>query len=76
VSLNKAEKLSKYVSEVLRKKCSAKWFIDNRLDFKEFPSFNGGRRSIRIPKVQKSEAEMDSRAEMMLRPETIRIRAL
>lgn len=71
LSIEKAKKLSKYVSEVLGRKRSAKWFIDNRLDFKEFPSFNGGRRSIRIPKVQKSEAEMDSRAEMMLRPETI-----
>ena len=34
LSLNKAEKLSKYVVEVLRKKRSAKWFIDNRLDFR------------------------------------------
>jgi len=70
-SIKKAKKLSKYVTEVLRRKRSAKWFIDNRLDFKEFPSFNGGHRSIRVPKVQMSEAEMDSRAEMMLRPETI-----
>lgn len=70
-SFEKAKRLSKYVTEVLRRKRSAKWFIDNRLDLKEFPSFNGGRRSLRIPKVQKSEAEMDSRAEMMLRPETI-----
>ena len=71
LSLEKAKKLSKYMTEVLRRKRSAKWFIDNRLEFKEFPSFNGGRRSILLPKVQMSEAEMDSRAEMMLRPETI-----
>jgi hypothetical protein len=69
-SFEKAKRLSKYVTEVLRRKRSAKWFIDNRLDLKEFPSFNGGRRSIRIPKVQKSEARW-THARNVLRPETI-----
>ncbi len=60
-------RLDEYLANVLQKKASALWFIDNRRVFVDFPGVLR-RMPEFLPQEQSSEAEREARAEMTLRP--------